>query len=266
MQAILATKMLARASLSLRYLVRPKPDAWVIPEGTVPESTAHDAAVLRVYLLLMQWASKQPGRVRVARNLALRWFEEYPASGIDPDLCVLDPAPDNFDTNLTSLCLWKPGHFIPRFCVEVVSGQHPHKDYTEVIDRYASLGVPELLVFDPLLQGPRRLGGPVALQLWRRDATGTFERVHFSSEPVHSDMLDAWLLFEEQKLVIAEDRAGLRPWLTELEIAHADNDRERAEKERERAEKEREQAARIELERRVSELEAQMLGREPSTR
>jgi hypothetical protein len=238
----------------------------------VPESTAHDAAVLRIYLLLMAWAAQQPGRVRVARNLAVRWFEEHPGSGIDPDLCVLDPAPENFDVNLSSLCLWKPGHFIPRFCVEVVSANHPHKDYTEVIDRYASLGVPELLVFDPLEQGPRRLGGPVALQLWRRDATGTFERVHFGDDPVHSDVLDAWLSVADRQLVIAEDRAGARLWRTELERERAAKERAlaaeereraekeqaRAEKEQERAEKERELAARLELERRVAELEAKL--------
>jgi len=75
--------------------------------------------------------------------------------------------------------------------------------------------------------------------------------VHFGERPVHSDALDAWLIAEPPRLIIAHDRAGTKPWLTEAE-------RERAEKERERAEKEREQAARIELERRVSELEAKL--------
>src|SRR5258706_12713097 len=100
MHAILPVKMLARVNVSLRYPVRPKPEAWVLPEGPVPESTAHDAAVLRIYLLLVEWAARQPGRVRVARNLALRWIEQYPSSGIDPDLCVLDPAPQGFDRAL----------------------------------------------------------------------------------------------------------------------------------------------------------------------
>lgn len=40
------------------------------------------------------------------------------------------------------------------------------------------MGALELLVFDPLLLGPKSLG-PVTLQLWRRDLTGAFERVHF---------------------------------------------------------------------------------------
>ncbi|HVY32171.1 MAG TPA: Uma2 family endonuclease [Polyangiaceae bacterium] len=265
MQAIVAVNMLAQSSLSLRYPVRPRPEAWVIPEGTVPESTAHDAAVLHIYLLLRAWATRQPGRVRIARNLAVRWFKEHPKSGIDPDLCVLDPAPEEMDRDLGSLCLWKPGHEIPRFCVEVVSTTHPNKDYVDVPERYAALGVPELLIFDPLLQGPKRLGGPVPLQLWRRDATGTFERVHFGSEPVHSSELDAWVSARGTELVISRDRGGAEPWLTETELlreeneqAHAEKERERTEKERERAEKEQERAARLELERRLAELEAKL--------
>ena len=251
MQAMLSTTMLARASVSLRYPVRPRPESWVLPEGTVPESTAHDAAVLQLYLLLAEWASKQPGEVRIARNLAVRWIETHPQSGIDPDLCVIDPPPPGTERDLSSLCLWKPGHVTPRFCIEVVSANHPYKDYVEIIERYASMGAPELLVFDPLLQGPRSLGGPVALQLWRRDATGTLERVHFGDQPVHSNALDAWFIAEPPRIFIAHDRAGKRLWQTDAE-------RERAEKEHERAEKEREQAARIELERRVAELDAKL--------
>jgi hypothetical protein len=157
--------------------------------------------------------------------------------------------------------------------VEVVSTTHPNKDYVDIPERYAALGVPELLIFDPLLQGPRRLGGPVPLQLWRRDATGTFERVHFGAEPVHSDVLDAWFISNNPpQLVIAKDRAGQEPWLTdseqeraekeqaraEKERERAEKERERAEKEQERAEKEQERAARLELERRVAELEAKL--------
>jgi Putative restriction endonuclease len=279
MQAILTTAMLARASLSLRYPVSPKPEAWVIPEGTVPESTAHDAAVQRIHSLLTEWARQRPERGRIARNLAVRWLPDHPRAGIDPDLCVLSPAPAEMETDLSSLCLWKPGHFAPKFCVEVVSRNHPHKDYLEVPDRYASLGVDELFVFDPLLHGPRSLGGPAALQLWRRDPTGIFERIAFGSEPVHSQVLDAWLRFEHGELQIADDRAGTRPWRTEVERQRselaqrqgeldraeaqaarerAEKERERAEKERERAEKEREKAARLELERRMTELEAKL--------
>jgi Uma2 family endonuclease len=247
--------MFGRASVSIRYPVRPNPEAWVIPEEPVPESTAHDAALLRIYLLLSAWAEQRPGRVRVARDLAVRWLEQYPRTGINPDVCVLDPAPPELDDDLSSLCLWKEGHCVPRFCVEVVSHSHPYKDYTSIQERYAALGTPELLVFDPLLYGPRALGGPVLLQLWRRDSTGVFERMHFGADPVYSHALDAWIMVEGRELTIAEDRSGTRRWLTALERERAALTQERAalaqeraEREQERAELERERAARAKLE------------------
>ncbi|MFZ5890288.1 MAG: Uma2 family endonuclease [Myxococcota bacterium] len=266
--------MQARAGVSIRYAVPTKPEAWIIPEGTVPESPAHDAAAQRLSLLLSAWASKRE-RTRVARNLAVRWLEAYPRTGIDPDVCVLSPAPEDFD-ELGSLRLWEPGRTPPIFCVEVVSPSHPHKDYSEIHERYAALGAFELLVFDPLLVGPRRLGGPVALQLWRRDPLGSLERVHFGDEPVFSEAIRAWFSVDGHRIVISHDREGTRRFLTaeeqaladreraladkeravaEAERAVAERERERAEKERERAEKEREQRAREALERRVEELE-----------
>lgn len=225
MHAIIGTEMFGRASVSIRYPVTPNPDAWVIPEEPVPQSTAHGVAVRRVFDLLSAWAATKPGRVRIGHDLAIRWLEQHPRTGINPDVCVLDPAPPTFDEDLTSVRLWKEGHAIPRFCVEVVSYSHPYKDYTAIQERYAAFGTPELLVFDPMLYGPRSLGGPVKLQLWRRDATGTFERVHFGADPVYSQMLDAWLIVEGRELVIAEDRAGTRRWQTELERVSAERER-----------------------------------------
>jgi Uma2 family endonuclease len=266
MQAILRAVQ-SRPGVSIRYAVPFQPDAWVIPEGPGPESTAHDQAVLRIFLLLSAWAEAR-GDARVARNLAIRWLEEHPRAGIDPDVCVLSPAPSDFD-RLTSLRLWEGSRVPPAFSVEVVSGSHPYKDYNEVHERYAALGAFELLVFDPLLLGPRGLGGPVPLQLWRRDPTGTLERIYFGKEPVFSQALDAWLSVDGETLVISEDRAGSKRWLTgeereraekeheraEKERERAEKERERAEKERERAEKERERAAREDVERRLRELE-----------
>src|SRR5262249_55285779 len=160
------------------------------------------------------------------------------------DVCVLDPPPPGVD-DLGSLCLWRPGHVPPTICFEVVSRNHPHKDYAEIQDRYALVGTRELVVFDPLLAGPRALGGPVLLQLWRRDALGVLERVHAGNEPVLSEVLGAWLLPSETSLDIANDREGLQLWATWEERAVA----ERAEADRARAEAERQRTARLEVER-----------------
>jgi Uma2 family endonuclease len=223
----------------IRYAVPLQPEAWVIPEGPVPESAAHDHAVLRIFLLLSAWAEAR-GDARVARNLALRWLENHPRTGIDPDVCVLSPAPHDFEA-LTSLRLWEPSRVPPVFSVEVVSRSHPYKDYNEVHERYAALGAFELLVFDPLLLGPRALGGPVPLQLWRRDPTGTLDRVYFGSDPVFSQALDAWLSVDHEMLVISEDRAGSQRWLTG---------------------EERERARREDAERRLRDLELALVAKQ----
>ena len=252
-------------AVAVRYAVQSRLEAWVLPEGTVPESVPHDAAAQHLKLLLEAWAARTAPQVLVARNLALRWLEEEPRVGIDPDVCVLDPAPPE-GKELSSLCLWKQGHFPPSLCIEVVSRNHPHKDYTEIQDRYALVRTRELIVFDPLLAGPVALGGPFLIQLWRRDALGMLERVHASDQPVFSEVLDAWLQPTRTLLEIADDRAGkrrwpsweeqARTWEARAEKERAEKEREREEKEREREEKERERAARLELERLLAEARA----------
>jgi hypothetical protein len=87
------------------------------------------------------------------------------------------------------------------------------------------------------------------------------ERVHAGDSPVASEVLGGWLVPTTTTLEIAEDREGERRWPTWEELAAArrvEAERERAEKERERAEKERERAARIDLERRIAEVEAKV--------
>jgi hypothetical protein len=107
-----------------------------------------------------------------------------------------------------------------------------------------------------MLAGPKSLGGPVALQLWRRDAGRAFDRLHFGNAPVYSEILDAWIIAEGRSLLIADDRAGARRWLTEAEInalqakdaqanaqrAEADAQRAQADAQRARANAERAQA------------------------
>ena len=253
--------MVSQPVVSLRYRVGRNPEAWVLPEGTVPEATSHDAAVARSCSILRAWAERTGNGARIARNLAVRWMPDHPRTGIDPDVAVLLPGPADFD-DLSSYRVWEPGRPPPPLAIEIVSGGHPYKDYGWVHEGYAALGAAELLVFDPLLLGPKSLGGPVALQLWRRDVTGAFERVHFGNEPVYSHVLDAWFSATGRRLDISDDRAGTRRWPTIEEsaeqaatAARAETERARAETERTRAEAERERALREDLERRLRELE-----------
>ncbi len=268
--------MVSQPVVSLRYRVGTSPDAWVLPEGPVPESTAHDAALNHIHALLVAWAARVANGARIARNLAFRWLPEHPKTGLDPDVAVLLPGPPDFD-DLTSIRLWEPGRAPPPFAVEVVSGGHPYKDYARVHEGYAAMGVAELLVFDPMLFGPKALGGPVLLQLWQRDVSGAFERVHFGNDPVYSRVLDAWIRAEGRHVQISDDRAGTRRWPTlvdeakqvaaaaQAEAAQARTEAERSKSEAERSKaevirmreaRELEQALRQELEQKVRELEA----------
>ncbi|HVY26898.1 MAG TPA: Uma2 family endonuclease [Polyangiaceae bacterium] len=250
------------AVVSVRYPVRANLDAWVLPEGNVPEATAHALAVYRIFGMLRAWAMRiGPERsVSIASELAVRWLREHPRTGADPDVCVIEP-PLRISMICAPLKLWEPGRVRPRLAIEVVSASLPHKDYDSIQERYAAMGVEELLVFDPLLEGPRSLGGPVALQLWRRDATMAFERVHFGFEPVYSQVLEAWCSAEGRDFHVSDDRRGTQRWLSPEEQVlqiQADAARFQAEAERAQAEAEHERQARVDLERRLAELESKL--------
>ena len=244
-------------------------NAWELTEETMPESILHGDAVDLLKALLTRWAAANAttmGDVLIARNVAVRWDEAHPKVGVDPDVCVLQPAPRDAQ-NVSSIRTWLPDHHPPVLAFEVVSESNPHKDYTLAPDKYAVSGTVELCVFDPLLAGPSSHGGPHRLQLWSRREDGALVRVYAGEGPAFSSVLRAWLVVvdEGRRLRIADDEAATRFWMTGEEHERAEKALERAEKERERAEKEHERAAK-EHERaekelalaRIAELEAQL--------
>jgi hypothetical protein len=268
------------AKVQLHYSVRTLPDEWAIPEGPVPESVPHTIALDHLFSILKLWAERAGQPLFVARNLALRWLEARPSVGIDPDVCVLAPPPAEVLT-LKSLCLWKPGHVAPPLSFEIVSESHPYKDYVGVHERYAALGARELVVFDPLLAGPKALGGPFLFQVWRRDPIDIFAREYAGPGPVFCETLGAWLLGEAGLLEVANDREGRQRWPTEAAYERAAKERAQAEAEqaktaaehaktaadhaeaaakRAQAEAERQRVLRVELERRLSALDARFRG------
>jgi Uma2 family endonuclease len=246
--------------------VRP---GWELSEETMPESTLHDDVCQLLKLILTWWAwAQRAGAARVVRNLAVRWDPEHPRNGVDPDVCVLSPAPPG-DPDLRSLLTWTPGAPSPLLAIEVVSETNPHKDYVAAPDKYAACGVTELWIFDPVLAGPDVRGGPHRLQVWRRE-DGSFVRVYAGEGPFRSPVLDAHLVVVEggRKLRIASDAEGSQLWPTAEEAERAAKEAERAAKEAERAAKEAERAAK-EAERaakeaalsRIAELEAELARR-----
>src|SRR5262249_17496646 len=151
------------------------------------EAAWHDRALELLKALLEHWVARTRRDAAVFRNFAVRVRQDCPAVGFDPDLCLVQPAPPGA-TELSSLRLWEPGHPVPALVIEVVSPGHPYKDYTETPDKCAALGVSELVVFDPLLVGPRAGGGPQRIQIWTRTDLGTFQRVAAGDGPFQSSV------------------------------------------------------------------------------
>jgi hypothetical protein len=243
---------------------------WAIPEVPVSESDTHDAAIEWLRARLVAWVERTSRNVKVARNLGIRWVREERRFGFDPDLCLIEPAPDAAHP-LHSLRLWQSDHPPPRVAIEVVSPGHPYKDYVDTPARCAACGVAELWVYDPMLAGPRARGGPHLLQLWLRRDDGGFERVSAGTEPVHSPFMNAWLhpraspLASGAHLLISDDREGRELWLSNEQRAREDEQRARAAEQQARA---AEQQAREQLERSLkqqAELEAELRRLKDST-
>jgi Uma2 family endonuclease len=238
---------------SIRYAVPRWSPSWAVPEVPVPESKLHDQAIEYLRALLLAWAERSGRHVDVLRNLGIRWVRSEPRAGFDPDLCLVDPAP-NPEGELASLRLWEAGIAVPRLAIEIVSPGHPYKDYIDAPERAAACGIGELWVYDPLLAGPKKHGGPFPLQIWRREGQ-SFERVHAGPGPAHSPELDAWLhpsttrRADNASLRISDDAEGERPWATQRDQAIHD-----AERQRKRAE-----AAEHELEQQATTLSAAVI-------
>jgi Uma2 family endonuclease len=245
--------------VSVRYDVPVVRDEWTLPEEPMPESQPHDLALDLLKALLLAWVGRLQLDAQVARNLAVRWDAARPKVGVDPDLCVIRPRTPEGD-ELTSLCLWKPGHHAPRLAIEVVSESNPRKDYVTAPDRYAASGARELWIFDPKLSGPTSHGGPHRLQIWGRDEENAFRQLYAGEGPFYSAAVEGWLfpVDEGRRLRIANDQAGTRWWLTAEEAGRAEAERARAEAERAQAEAARAQAEKERALRRVDELEREL--------
>jgi Uma2 family endonuclease len=212
-------------AVSVRYTVPRRVAGWELSDELMPESVLHDHAVELLKALLMAWAARAGSPMLVARNLAVRWSEAEPRIGVDPDVCVISPAP-HAASSLRSIRTWLPDQAPPILAIEVVSETNPHKDYAIAPDKYAASGAGELWVFDPLLSGPAAHGGPFRLQIWHRGKGGDFVRIYAGDGPVRSPTLGAFLMITDDghKVRLADDESGTQIWRTAEEAAHAEKD------------------------------------------
>jgi len=240
----------------------------VLEDDKVPASAAQDNASTVVASTWRGWARRRRRRVQVRRDLAIRWDEEHPRIGVDPDVCLLDPPPDVPEATLSSLLLWEPGHHPPLVALEVVSESNAAKDYGLGPRKHGATGLQELWVFDPHRFGPRDDGGPWVLQVWARSKTGEFRRVYAGDGPAWSEVFEAWVVVSRDGMTLrmSDDEEGTALWPTEAEAeAHEREEKERAlaqvaqerrEKEAALAKAERERNEKEATVARVAELEA----------
>jgi len=235
-----------RRGVELIFEVPRWSERWVLEDGaTMPESLDHQRCCKLLLDLLLAWVARTGRDATAGSNLALRWDEEHPKVGVDPDVYLVEPP---LSSGTRSLRTWEPGQRAPRLAIEVVSRDTARKDYLDGPAKYAASGTRELWIFDPERRGFGLPGGPWALQVWRRSEEGAFRQAYAGDGPAYSDELGAWLVITDggARLRIADDEAGERRWPTAEEVA--DEARARAESERERAESERERADAAEAE------------------
>ena len=206
----------------LSYEVDRSRKDWTLPEETVPESRPHDLILDLLKALLSAWIARTGRNAQVGRNLAVRWDEQHPNIGADPDIYLVEPPPPEGD-RVESLRLWMPGHHPLQLAIEVVSSTNAVKDYEQAPDKHAAAETQELWVFDPGLHGPKSRGGPARLQIWSRSDDGTFQRIYRGDGPARSPLLGAWLFAvnEGERLRIADDPEGTAWWMTAEEAERA---------------------------------------------
>jgi Uma2 family endonuclease len=223
-----------RPRIGLRDNSPPYPSSWFIEDDEkVPQSRPHHLRGGHLEGLLLGWKHRTGRNVQVGREIAVRWDEEFPQVGVDPDVYVVEPPPPEGD-ELTSLRTWETGHYPPLLAIEIVSPSRPSKDYGSSPMRYAASGTTELWVFDPNLAGPKAQEGPFRIQVWRRHEDGDFTRVYAGEGPVYSHAVDGWVFAvdEGRALAIADDEAGTRWWMTPEETERAAKEEAQARAER----------------------------------
>jgi Uma2 family endonuclease len=219
-------------------------ERWVLQDGvSMPVTPEHLKTTTLLREVLEAWIARTGRDASAGADIALRWDEEHPTVGVDPDVYLVEPA---LPKGARSILTWVEGHAPPRVVAEVVSRDTAKKDYGEGPAKYAASGVRELWIFDPERRGRGMAGAPWVLQVWRRTKAGAFRQMYAGDGPAYSDELGAWLVVTDQgtRLRVADDDAGERLWLTGAEAsdARADDERARADAERARADDERARA------------------------
>ena len=219
--------------------------SWYLTDGDdMGEGGEQDLIILTLRLALTELARERGWeRVHIGSDQFFAWVQSEPLVRVSPDAYLLDDPPPR--PRPASWQTWLPGHRPPRLAVAIVSDESWRKDYRENPPKYAQLGTRELAIFDPgAVVGRAKAADRAALQIFRREAASGFVLVFRGPGPARSEELDAWLCVrregEAATLGVSRDAEG-RDLLPTLEEA-----------------REAEREARLEADRRVAELEAEL--------
>jgi Uma2 family endonuclease len=232
-----------------RALKREAVDPTFYPvEDDVGESLLHRIMtdLLRAYIAA--WLESRGVRALTGASQFFYWRQYAPTESIAPDVYVVEGvAPD---THVDSWKVWERGGKVPSLAIEVVS-RDVLKDYTRSPVRCDSLGVKELIIFDPQFEEGR---DRCRFQVYRRKGKEFAIVRHTNADRVRSSVLRAWIRVvgegECMRLRLATGPRGDDLVPTDGELAATA--KARADEERARADEEH--AKRLALEAEVARL------------
>ncbi len=181
-------------------------ERWVLQDGvTMPVTPEHLRTTTLLREVLEAFIARTGLDATAGEDIALRWDESHASVGVDPDVYLVAPA---LPKAARSILTWEAGHAPPRVAAEVVSRDTAKKDYNEGPLKYAASGTRELWIFDPERRGRGLMGGPWALQVWRRTRTEEFRLEYTGDGPAYSEELGAWLVVTDEGQRPASSPAG----------------------------------------------------------
>jgi hypothetical protein len=192
--------------------------------------------------LIARWFQHRGIRALVGADQFIYYRQHTPTLRVAPDIYVLPDLPP--DSVIPSWKTWEGKGVVPSFALEIAS-EDWNKDYIEAPERYATMGVPEVVIFDPT-PGLRPEG--FSWQVFRRVAGRSLMRVEVSQgDRVRSKALGCFLRSvgtgDALRLRLGVGPRGDELFPTTDEVERAEKEVERAAKERALAEKEIERTA-----------------------
>lgn len=213
-----------RSSLTQRHRYKQRPVPLVFPvEETVSEGRRH----LELRILLFDSLDLELGqRATVGSDQFVYWNASNPKRCLSPDVFVCLGCPVD---DLLTWKTWEQGG-VPDVAVEISSpSDTPEGPWQHKLERYAELGVPELVRFSREAPPARRL------QIWDRVEQNLLER-ETGERAEWSEVLGLWWVVVEHpehgpSLRLSRDPVGEDILPTRLERTQAALDQERAARE-----------------------------------